>query len=118
MSWAGTPQSIYISTGYLNLDTLTHFSWNFFVFVCVFVIVIVIAGGLWIACVISFHKIYGLIGWQWSCADLLGCRVDLDFWRGFRVDGWTVIEGSLRGPRGPKNLSSSTISLQQLPNKK
>ena len=26
---------------------------------CVFVIVIVIAGGLWIVCVISFQKIYG-----------------------------------------------------------
>ena len=66
VSWAGTSQPIYISTGYLNLYSLNHFSWNFsvfvFVFVCVFVIVIVIviAGGLWIACVISFQNLYGL----------------------------------------------------------
>ena len=72
---------------------------------CVFVFVIVIPGGPWIVCVISFLKIYGLIGWQWSCDDLLGCRGDMDFSCG-RVDGWTGgrtgIEGTLRGPRGPK----------------
>ena len=33
-------------------------------------------------CVISFQRIFGLIGWQWSCNDLLGCRGDLDFYRG------------------------------------
>ena len=73
----------------------------FFVFVFVCVFVIVIPGGLWIANVISFQKIYGLIGWQWSCDDLLGCRGDLDFSCG-RAGGWTGIEGTLRGPRGPK----------------
>ena len=31
-----------------------------------------------IVCVISFQKIYGLIGWQWACDDLQGCRGDLD----------------------------------------
>ena len=50
-----------------------------FVFLCVFVFVVVIPGGLWIVCVISFQRIFGLIGWQWSCNDLLGCRGDLDF---------------------------------------
>ena len=48
--------------------------------------VIVIPRGPWIVCVISFLKIYGLIGWQWSCDDLLGYRGDMDFSCG-RVDG-------------------------------
>ena len=53
------------------VGSFEHFVFVFvYVFLCVFVFVIVIPGDLWILCVISFQKIYGLIGWQCSCDDL------------------------------------------------
>ena len=64
---------------YINTGTLEFLASLSLYFLCVCVFVIVIPGGLWIVCVISFQRIFGLIGWQWSCNDLLGCRGDLDF---------------------------------------
>ena len=53
-----------------------------FVFVYVFSIVIVIPGGLWIVCDISFQKIYGLIGHA-----MIYEAVEV-IWI-FLADGWT-----------------------------
>ena len=66
------------------LETSRIFVFIFvFVFVCVFVIAIVIAGGLWIVCVISFQKIWWFIRlFMWS---LFLARVD--------------IKGIIRGPK-------------------
>ena len=53
-------------------------------------------GGQWMMGDISFQKVYGLIGWQWSCDDLQSCTVDPDFWRP------CTDEDVPRGPCEPK----------------
>ena len=58
-------QPIYINTGYqacIHKDILLKMCAFVFVSVFVFAFVIVMAWGLGIVCVISFLKIYGLIG--------------------------------------------------------
>ena len=62
--------------------------------ICIFV-------RIWIADIISFQKIYGLRG-PWGLPAVLQLIYELrKNWRG-RVDGTGEIEGSTRGPRGPK----------------
>ena len=49
--------------------------------------------GSWVMVgVVSFHKIFGSMGWQWSRDDLKSCAVDPDL-RYFKRSTWT--------PRGP-----------------
>ena len=55
-----------------------------FVFVLFCVFVICMAGGLWIVCVISFQKVFGLIARQWSCYNFSWGR-----WGGWKIcQGW------------------------------
>ena len=49
---------------------------------CVFVIFFVISERLWIVGVMSFQKIYDLIGLIWWCNDLLWISIGWNFWRG------------------------------------
>ena len=58
---------------------------------------------IWIADVMSFQKMYGLRGpWGRTAVFQLNCELRKN-WCGWTGRDGTEIEGSIRGPRGPKN---------------